>query len=602
MTTNRSIRIGAGCSIDMTLSLPQMVRKGEVDYIVIDFMTEVAVSKMKARDMAEPGRGFGIDLIGPELEREFKQMLDKGIRLVTNAGGLQPHACAEALKAMAEGLGLSPKIAVVDGDNVLPQIADGKESFDDMFTGKPVPHDLISANAYLGAWPVAQALATGADIVVTGRVVDSALIVGPLIHEFGWKMEDYDRLAGGVLIGHLLECGAQPSGGIFSDWREVDWADMSFPIADCLADGTAVFSKVAGTGGQISTGSLAEQILYEIGDPQAYAMPEVTCDFSNVQLEVLAEDQVRVWGARGQPPSGKYKVFALSDDGWQGVFSGVTTGRSAAEMAQKTGEAILSRCQTLLRDRNLGNWTAAASEVIGAGASYGAQRPKDMDTREAVFRVVMDHADRAGAELLTRVAGASLASMAPGTSNRLGAPVVSRKMRMSAFLMDAARVPARITAAGETVSVPPVLPSAPFRREMLAPNAPLPKAGDIAATVEVPLSTLAWMRSGDKGDKVNIGVIARDPDFVPHINAGLTEEAVATWFVHILADPSNPKVRKYELPGLHAFNFLIDEALDGGAVASLRFDAMGRGLAHQLADFPVLVPTALAAAMQGNAP
>jgi len=594
MTINRPVRIGAGCSVDIALSLPQMVRGGNVDYIVIDFMTEVAVSNMKAADMSAAGKGFGTGLVGPELERELAEMMRKNIKLVTNAGGLHPMECADALRKMAEGLGLSPRIAVVMGDDVLEAVQQNAGKYTDMFNGEPVPDTLISANAYLGAKPVAEALAMGADIVITGRVVDSALIVGPLIHEFNWAMDDYDTLANGVLIGHLLECGPQPAGGTFTDWREVDFSNISFPIAECYADGTAVFTKVEGTGGKISVGTISEQILYEIGDPQKYAMPEVMVDLSNVKVEALENDTVRVSGAKGLPPSGKYKVFGLVNQGWRAVVSGIATGRDAAEKAQLMGDAIITRTERMLRANNLGELKRSAVQVIGAGASQGAQMGGPVDTREAVFRVLVDHDEKEAVDIMTRLSSTALVSMAPGTSvGNLGAPIVSPQMKMSAFLMDADLIPAKIVFEGDTHELTPPVPAKPFTESMLVENAPMPVAEAIEG-VTVPLDKVAWLRSGDKGDKSNVGVIARDAAYLPYINASMTNEAVAKWLAHLLTNPDAPKIERYELPGMNALNFLIDEALDGGAVMSTRFDIMGKGVAQQMVDFPVTVPAELA--------
>lgn len=588
---NHMVRIGAGCSVDITLALPQMVRAGNIDYLVIDFLTEVAIAGLAAERLGDPEAGFARGFAGPELAAELRQILDGGIRVVTNAGGLNPLGCAAAVTAMADELGLAPRIAVVHGDDVLDQVAGLRAAGRaNMYSGAPLPADLVSANAYFGARPIAAALAKGADIVITGRVVDSALTLGPLLHEFGWSIDDYDRLAAGTLTGHLLECGPQPAGGIFTDWREVDWTDSSFPIAECYADGTAVLTKVPDTGGLVSVGTISEQILYEIGDPQRYFMPETTCDVSGVRLEQVGEDRVRVSGARGRPPTGTYKVCAMAQEGWRGVTVGVTTGPDAAEKAERTAEAVLERARRLLRDRNLGAFTATSVELIGSGASSGP-RARPGDPREMVYRIAVDHPDKAAIELMLKVARAAGVSMAPGTVGGV-ANTVAPQMRMHAFVVEKDRVPVRLTYDGrtETVDVPT---GGGFETVPVEPVPPLPRAtADGGATV--PLIRLAWSRSGDKGDISNVGVIARDPDYLPYLSAALTEEAVARWYAHVFARPDAARVERYELPGLNALNFLLHEALDGGAVSSHRFDIMGKGLGQQILDFPVPVPAALA--------
>ncbi len=597
---NHMVRIGAGCSVDITLALPQMVRRGNLDYLVIDFLTEVAISKLAAEKTADPQAGYAAGFAGPELATELRQILESGIRVVTNAGGLNPLGCAEAVRAMAAELGLAPKIAVVHGDDLLDQLdslrAAGRH---DMYSGEPLPPGLVSANAYFGAKPVAAALAKGADIVITGRVVDSALTLGPLIHEFDWPMDDYDRLAAGTLTGHLLECGPQPAGGIFTDWRDVDWADSSFPIAECFADGTAILTKVPGTGGLISVGTLSEQILYEIGDPQRYFMPENTCDLSEVRLEPLAEDRIRISGARGRPPTGTYKVCAMAQEGWRGVTLGVTTGPDAAEKAERTAEAVLERCRRLFRDRNLGEFTDTSVELIGSGASAGAHAAAG-DPREMVYRITADHPDKAAIDLMMKVSRAAGVSMAPGTVGAM-ANSVAPQMRMHAFLVEKDRLPVRLTFEGETETLD-VPTGGGFESVAVEPVPPAPVA-DPAGDATVPLARLAWSRSGDKGDLSNIGVIAREPEYLPYIAAALTEDAVARWYAHIFARPEGApegaKVERFALPGLHALNFLLYEALGGGAVSSHRFDIMGKGLGQQILDFPVPVPTDLARRVDG---
>lgn len=594
---NHVVRIGAGCSVDITLALPQMVRHGDLDYLVIDFLTEVAISKLAAEKVADPDAGFAAGFAGPELAMELRQILDSGIKVVTNAGGLNPLGCAAAIEAMAAELGLKPKIAVVHGDDVLDQLDDLRaDGGTDMYTGAPLPAGLVSANAYFGAKPIAAALAKGADIVVTGRVVDSALSLGPLIHEFDWPMDDYDRLAAGTLTGHLLECGPQPAGGIYTDWREVDWTDSSFPIAECFADGTAIFTKVPGTGGLISVGTLSEQILYEIGDPQRYFMPENTCDLSGVRLEPVGEDRVRISGARGRPPTGTYKVCAMAQEGWRGVTMGVTTGPDAVEKAERTAEAVLERTRRLLRDRNLGAFTATSVELIGSGASAGAHAAPG-DPREMVYRITADHPERSAIDLMMKVSRAAGVSMAPGTVGAM-ANSIAPQMRMHAFLVEKDRLPVRVTFEGETEAVE-VPTGGGFEAETVEP-VPAPPEAPANGEATVPLVKLAWSRSGDKGDISNIGVIAREPDYLPHIAAALTEEAVAQWYAHVFADPDKARVERYALPGLNALNFLLYESLDSGAVSSRRFDIMGKGLGQQILDFPVPVPAALAKQLGGD--
>jgi hypothetical protein len=589
MMLNRTVRIGAGCSVDVTLALPQMVRQGNVDYIVIDFMYEGSVAAMASARLGDAEGGFAADFLGPELEQELRQILQSGIKVITNAGGLNPAGCAAALTAMAGRLGLKPRIAVVDGDNVLDQVRQAAGAYRDMYTGEPLPDNLIGANAYLGAKPIAVALEKGADIVITGRVVDSALTLGPLIHEFGWEMTDYRRLGAGTLIGHLLECGAHPTGGIFTDWRDVDWTETSFPIAECQADGTAIITKPKGTGGLVSIGTISEQILYEIGDPQRYHMADVTCDLSSARLEQFETDQIRIVDGNGYPPTSTYKVCAIAQEGWRGVVSGVVSGPAAREKAEKTAAAVLERTRRLLRDHNLGEFTSTGVELIGSGASNGMRAP-DQDAREMVYRIVADHQERQAVETMLRVSKAALASMGPGTASPLGSSV-SPKLRQYSFLMEKEKVRARVTFEGSTETID-VATDGGFDPATL-PGVAAIKPERAAGEATVPLVRLAWARSGDKGDISNIGVIARKPEYLPYLSAALTEDAVAKWYAHVFASPDSARVKRYDLPRLNAINLMLYGALDGGVVSSRRFDTMGKGMGQQIIDFPVPVPAAL---------
>jgi len=300
-SVEKMVKIGGGSAffIDSALAVPQLLGAG-VDYILLDYLAEGAMGLLGRMKQADPESGFTGDFMDVHIGPFLPRIADGKVRILSNAGGVNPLGLAAQLRSRIEELGLSLKIAVVDGDDLMHRLGDFA-AMRDMFNGQPFPaKGVTSANAYLGAFPIAHALAQGADIVVTGRVVDSALALGPLIHEFGWGPDDLDQLAGGTLAGHLIECGAQVTGGTFTDWREVDgWANIGAPIAECHADGSCIITKPEGSGGLVSVGTVAEQLLYEISDPAAYAVPDVTCDFANVTIEQVGKDRVRAANARG---------------------------------------------------------------------------------------------------------------------------------------------------------------------------------------------------------------------------------------------------------------------------------------------------------------
>ncbi len=307
-----------------------------------------------------------------------REIAEKRIKVVTNAGGVNPGACRAALEALFAEFGVALKVAVVEGDDLAARAeAFRAQGVEEMFSGAPLPAEVASVNAYLGAFPIAAALDAGADIVVTGRCVDSALALGPLVHEFGWRADDYDRLSAGSLAGHVIECGTQATGGIVTDWREVSegWADMGFPIAECEADGAFTLTKPEGTGGLVSRASVAEQIVYEVGDPAAYLLPDVACDWTEVKLEPVGENRVRVTGARGAPPPATYKVSATYPDGFRAATTVMIVGRDAVEKAEAVGRAVLARSRRLIREAGFPDFAETSTEALGARIELWRARP-----------------------------------------------------------------------------------------------------------------------------------------------------------------------------------------------------------------------------------
>jgi hypothetical protein len=297
-------------------------------------------------------------------------------------------------------------VAAVDGDDLRARLDEFRDAETrEMFSDAGFPNnDVASCNAYFGAFPIAKALAGGADIVITGRVVDSALVLGPLIHEFGWRPNDYDRLAAGTMAGHLLECGAQVIGGTFTDWRAVpNWAEAGFPIGECRADGSVVITKPRGTGGLVSVGTVAEQLLYEVADPQAYMVPDVVCDFSQVEVLQVGPDRVRASGAKGYPPTPTYKVCLSYDDGWRAVAYLPIISTEAVAKAERQSAAILLRLDRMLRDQNLGPWTKTCVEILGGEANFG-EHARARQAREVMLRVAVEHEEKRAVDLFARSA------------------------------------------------------------------------------------------------------------------------------------------------------------------------------------------------------
>jgi hypothetical protein len=590
----KTIRIGCASGFwgDSFTAAPQLVRQGNIQYLVFDYLAEITMSILaRARDK-DPNLGYAHDFVTVTMAQIAREVAEKKIKVIANAGGVNPRGCARALEAMLAKQGVNLKVAYVEGDDVLPALEQWKsQGVKEMFTGAPLPEKPVSMNVYLGGFPVAAALAQGADVVITGRCVDSAVTLGACIHEFGWTAKDYDKLAGGSLAGHIVECGAQACGGIFTDWDQVpEWENIGYAIAEISEDGSFIATKPEGTGGLVSVGTVGEQMLYEIGDPQAYMLPDVVCDFSEVRLEQQARDRVRVSHAKGYAPTATYKCSTTWEDGYRIGNLVAIGGIDAAAKARRTGEAVLKRMETILRQRNWGPFTETSLEVLGAEDSYGAQARK-AGGREAILKLAAKHARKEPLEAMMRELTSSGTSFAPGTSGYAGLrPKVTPVVRHFSCLIPKSDVKVSVHI-GEQVLDAPQDTAGGFSPSMI--HRPLVTSDGGPTQATVPLIRLAFARSGDKGNNANIGVMARKASYAPFIRAALSEAAVAAWFSHLFVGGKG-KVERFDLPGTHALNFLLHDALGGGGVASLRNDPQGKALAQQLLDFPVPVTAEIA--------
>ncbi len=396
----RVVRIGNGQgfwgdSVDAPL---EILRRGPLDYLGLDYLAEVTLSIMMRQRLRDPARGFASDFI-TLLRRALPLIHERGVKVVTNAGGLNPGGCREEVARVARELGIAGlRVGVVEGDDLLPrlgELCDAGCHLEHMETGGrlcEVRHRVLSANAYLGARPVAEALAGGAQIVLAGRITDTSLALGPLVHEFGWRENEWDRLAAGTVAGHVIECGAQATGGNFSRWWEVPelW-DVGYPVLECEPDGSFTVTKHAGTGGLVTVATVGEQMVYEMGDPRAYVTPDCIADFTTAELRQAGEDRVRVAGVKGAPNTPFYKVSASFRDGWKATGQLVISGPRAVDKARLAAEIVWKRLARAGVTFPVGD---TVTEIIGAGACHPGMGSPPVDPPEVVLHLGVRGPDR----------------------------------------------------------------------------------------------------------------------------------------------------------------------------------------------------------------
>ena len=592
---SKKLRIGGASGFwgDSVVATPQLLNGNNLDFIVYDYLAEITMSIMARARAKDPSKGYAIDFVSSVMKLNLRQIADQKVKILSNAGGVNPQACAEAIRALIKELNLDLKVAVVLGDDLL----EDKDKFLDsdvqeMYSDEKFPEvdKIASINAYLGAFPIAQALNDGADIVITGRSVDSAVTLAACIHTYGWKEDDYDKLASGSLAGHIIECGTQSTGGNFTDWElsSKDLHMIGYPIVDVSENGEFICTKSNNTSGLVSFGTVAEQMLYEIGNPQAYILPDVVCDFSNVIISEIEKDTVKVSGAKGYPAPQQYKVCATYADGFRAGHVCSFVGIDAAKKARTYGEAIFERAKMIMRMMNIPDFDETSIEIIGDNSQY-SNKGQNADNREVVLKFAAKHQDiRAVGLVLKESVGLGLATP-PGLSGFVGGrPKPSPIVRLFSFMVNKADVKVSIDFEGLNKEFA-VHQSKDFNiSEVKKPETPTFEAKD-EKFIDVPLIKIAYGRSGDKGNKANIGIISRDPKFYPAICSYLTEDVVMKCFKNFLEG----SVEKYLLPGSNSINFMLNDVLGGGGPASLRNDPQGKAYAQILLDQIIPIPKRL---------
>jgi hypothetical protein len=561
----------------------EMVDGGPIDVLTGDWLAEltmVVLHKTRARH-----GGYARTFLR-QLEEVLPRCLERGIRVVSNAGGLDPERCADDVRELARRQGVAVRVAAVSGDDLVPRFESLRhqgERFTHLDTGDALAPDaaLLTANAYLGGAPVAAALGAGADVVVTGRVTDASLVVGPAMHAFGWGPDDLDAVAGAVVAGHVIECGAQCCGGNYAFFDEVPGsARIGFPVAELSADGSSVITKHPGTGGMVSVGTVTAQLLYEIGAP-AYQSPDAVARFDTIALAQEGPDRVRISGVRGEPPPDTLKVAANLVGGWRNSMTLVLTGAHAPEKAAMAEAAVWAAVPGG-RDQYAETAAALSGDRSGEGLAY---------LRLAVRGEDEGAVGRAFSSALVET---SLATY-PGAFSSTPPSGAQEVARYWPTTVGVDRVPAVVTLEGRPVEVAPWRPSPP-PTTVAAPDVGPGAAGALAGAdhdggVRVPLGVLVGARSGDKGGNANIGLWA-DTD---EVAAWLLGSFDAAALRAVLPEADGLAVTCHPLANLRAVNFVVVGLLGWGVAANLRLDTQAKGLGELVRSRAVTVPAALVA-------
>ncbi|KAJ3064103.1 hypothetical protein HDU98_000165 [Podochytrium sp. JEL0797] len=623
-----AVRIGCYSAFwgDSSLAASQLITMDNPpQFVVADYLAEVTMGILARQSKSPAGIGYVREFVDV-YKKHAVDISSKGITLITNAGGLDPLALKSAIDSIAAGMAakdasfVPPIVAAVFGDDAWIDASRRDKLIKAVTSGRTTSfghlkstdaHDeewpkgkeksVLSVNVYLGVAGILSALRSNATIILTGRVVDSALVLAPLMHTFSWPPHAYDLLAAGSLAGHILECGCHATGGNFTDWRlsaqsaNGGWSNMGYPIAEVEQDGTFVVTKRAKTGGIVSVGTVAEQLVYEVLDPKAYLLPDVVVDLTGVKVEQVGVDRVLVSGARGRAPGAFLKTSGVYVDGFKVSVELVVGGAESVEKARCVGEAVVKRVGEVLRKMGEEDFVDTNIECLGSEHTYGPNA-KATRTRETVLRLTVLHRSKQALSLFAREVPAAATCMAPGiTGLGSGRSSPSPNLRHFSVMVPKPLFP-NLVVVGTDVTVTVVEEDT---EHVAVPDGKVVKlatravAKPVGSTlggkqkmVRVRLIEMCYGRSGDKGDTSNIGLIARDPKFYPHLLTVVTAERVKAQMGHLILG----YVERFELPGIYAMNFVCTQALGGGGLSSLQVDRQGKTYGQMLLQMKVEVP------------
>ncbi|MDA3954211.1 MAG: DUF1446 domain-containing protein [Bacteroidales bacterium] len=559
---------------------------GELDYIVADYLAEITMSILRKQNIKNPELGYVTDFVDQILDNA-ELIVEKNVKIISNAGGINPYECAKKIIQGLHEKNINLKICIVDGDNIYDKIDEfypKLTSFKNLETKedfKNIKELVESANVYLGLLPIVKALENGADIIIAGRITDTTLTMAPAFFEFGWKINDWNKIATSLIAGHIIECGAQASGGNYTDWHKVKkWDNFGYPIINMFNDGTFEVTKHEGTGGLINTDVVKEQLLYEMGDPCNYISPDVVVDFTTIQLEANGPDCVKVYGIKGKPSTSSYKVSMSYRDGYKASGSIIISGNNALDKAKTMKSLFWKRLNLDFEKTN--------TEYVGYNACHKNLAPV-IEPNEILLKFSVYDYDKTKIEDFSKSIAPIILSSPLGVSVIGGRPAIQSVMAYWPALIDKKNLNSFVKILDNKGEIEKTIEvSSVTGFENNAPQS-ISSSKQISSdnyhntkielpdqnTIKVKLNKICLARSGDKGNMVNIGVIARSKEIYDFINKHITADFIKDMFKEMCKG----KVTRFELDNLLAMNFLLDESLDGGGTKSLMIDAQGKTFA-----------------------
>ncbi len=570
----------------------RQLENGYLDYLTMDFLAEITMSILRKQQLRNPDLGYVTDFID-QIEENARLIKEKNVKIITNAGGINPIECGRKITEILKNQGVDLRVAVVDGDNIVDNLTNyypEKELFDNLETGEKfekINNKVQSANVYLGIPPILRALELGADIVVCGRVTDTSITIAPMVYEFGWELIDWDKIASGLVAGHIIECGAQSTGGNFTDWQLVKkWDDFGYPIVEVFSDSSFVVTKHDNTGGLVSLNTVREQLVYEMGDPSLYISPDVVANFLAIQLTQDGDNRVKVSDIKGMPATDSFKVSMAYEDGYSSVGTIIISGDNALEKAKIFGEIFWKRINI--------NFEKTNTEFIGYN-SCQKNMSQSIEPNEVLLKLSVYDKDKSKLVEFSKGIAPLILSGPPAVAVTGGRPRIQNVMSYWPALISKELITSRVTILNVDGKIETTLNVNSITGFEVNPSYDKGEKNihnqDMSEystenMAKVKLRDICLARSGDKGDVSNIGVLARSEEIYSFIKEVITTDFIKTLF----ADFCNGKVVRYEMDNLLAVNFLLEESLDGGGTKSLMIDAQGKTFASTLLNQELLVP------------